>query len=257
MALTASPDAQAHLLDLQALDNKLQHLAQRERTLPEFAELKKLAAELEEHRRVLTERTGVLEDAKAELRRLESDVALVEQRMTRDSDRLKTATSTKDVQALEQELAALTRRRSDLEDIELDVMQRVEDAAAGLAEARAAFDGLVSRRAELEQRRDASLEQLANERKHTLANRATVANGLPADLLALYERQRERYGWGASLLRAGVSSASGVALGANDLARIRAAAPDEVLLCPDSNAILVRTDESGLEPTWRLDSPLP
>jgi hypothetical protein len=27
---------------------------------------------------------------------------------------------------------------------------------------------------------------------------------------------------------------------------VRAAAPDDVLLCPDSNAILVRTNESGL-----------
>jgi hypothetical protein len=30
------------------------------------------------------------------------------------------------------------------------------------------------------------------------------------------------------------------------MANIRAAAPDEVLLCPDSNAILVRTAESGI-----------
>jgi len=27
---------------------------------------------------------------------------------------------------------------------------------------------------------------------------------------------------------------------------VRAAAPDDVLLCPDSSAILVRTNESGL-----------
>lgn len=257
MALTASPDDQARLLDLQALDNKLQLIDRRTNNPPEAAELKTLSVELEERRRLLTERTGAVEDAKAELRRLESDVTVVEQRMTRDTDRLKTATSTKDVQALEQELAALTRRRSDLEDIELDVMQRVEDAEASLADARRAFDALVARRTELEQQRDANLAQLATERKHTLANRATVADSLPAELLALYERQRERYGWGASLLRAGVSAASGVALGANDLARIRAAAPEDVLLCPDSNAILVRTAESGLEPTWRVDSPLP
>ena len=65
-------------------------------------------------------------------------------------------------------------------------------------------------------------------------------------MLALYERQRERYGFGASLLRGGVSSASGVKLNESDMATVRAAAPDDVLICPDSNAILVRTNESGL-----------
>jgi hypothetical protein len=40
--------------------------------------------------------------------------------------------------------------------------------------------------------------------------------------------------------------ASGVKLNANDLNAIRSAAPDDVLICPDSQAILVRTPESGL-----------
>ncbi|TPX03483.1 hypothetical protein FJ656_16930 [Schumannella luteola] len=69
---------------------------------------------------------------------------------------------------------------------------------------------------------------------------------MPTDLLELYEKQRARYGVGASHLRAGVSSASGVALNATDLNVVRAAAPDDVLLCPDSSAVLVRTAESGL-----------
>ena len=69
---------------------------------------------------------------------------------------------------------------------------------------------------------------------------------IPDDLLTLYEKQRERYGVGASHLRARVSSASGVELTGSDLETVRAAAPDEVVMCPDSNAILVRTGESGL-----------
>ena len=78
------------------------------------------------------------------------------------------------------------------------------------------------------------------------ATRESIVAVLPDDLYALYERQRERYGVGASHLRAGVSSASGVALTESDLQDLRKAAPDSVILCPDSNAILVRTAESGL-----------
>ena len=90
------------------------------------------------------------------------------------------------------------------------------------------------------------LAELEAERAEVVANRETIAATVPPELLALYERQRDRYGVGASLLRGGVSSASGVALTGSDLAAVRAAAEDDVVLCPDSNAILVRTYESGI-----------
>jgi predicted nucleic acid-binding Zn-ribbon protein len=37
-----------------------------------------------------------------------------------------------------------------------------------------------------------------------------------------------------------------VTLTAGQIQDVRAADPDEVLMCPDSNAILIRTAESGL-----------
>jgi predicted nucleic acid-binding Zn-ribbon protein len=39
---------------------------------------------------------------------------------------------------------------------------------------------------------------------------------------------------------------SNVKLTESDLQVIRASAPDDVVLCPDSGAILVRNEESGL-----------
>ncbi|MDO9398302.1 MAG: hypothetical protein Q7T71_17285, partial [Herbiconiux sp.] len=78
------------------------------------------------------------------------------------------------------------------------------------------------------------------------SERSAVAGGIGEELLALYERQRSRYGIGAALLRGGVSMGSNVAITGSDLAAIRAAAPDDVVIDPDSNCILVRTEESGL-----------
>ena len=105
---------------------------------------------------------------------------------------------------------------------------------------------LDDRRAVAEAGVAAALESIAAERAAAIADRAVIAASLPEDLLALYERQRARYGVGASLLRGGVSQASGVALLADELATVRAAAPEAVLTCPSSEAILVRTAESGL-----------
>lgn len=246
MAVKADPADQALLLDLQALDTKLQQLGHRTATLPELATLATLGTERETLQRTVAEQTGASEDAQAELKRTESDVAVVEARIARDSERLQSSASVKDVAALEQELAALAKRKNDLEDIELAVMETAEECDTALAASRTALEELDARIAEATTARDAATAGLDEERTQAAAERAEIAGRLPEELLALYEKQRARYGVGASMLKGGVSLASGVALNSSDMSAIRAAAPDDVLLCPDSNAVLVRTGESGL-----------
>lgn len=246
MGLKAAPEDQALLLELQEFDTRLQQLDHRLRVLPETARLAELASASETLRRSVAEQHGALEDAQAELGRVESDVAVVEARIERDRGRLASTSSVKDVQALEQELAALARRRDELEEIELVVMEKVEELEVALSSIRLQLEAHEVEVAETTRSRDAAAAAIDGERARVLADRGTVAARVPAELLALYEKQRARYGVGASHLRGGVSSASGVALNATDLGVVRSAAPDDVLLCPDSSAILVRTAESGL-----------
>ena len=246
MALKASPEEQALLLDLQAIDTKVQQLDHRGKSLPQHAALQQLSVENSELLVTLAEQKGVLEDARIELKRVESDVAVVEARISRDSSRLQASSSVKDVAALEQELAALRKRQFDLEEIELTVMERVEEQDAAVGHIGEQAGVLQGRMADLEGERDETMKVIDAERNNANANREVIVSKISADLLALYEKQRQRYGTGASHLRGGVSSASGVKLNENDMVVIRAAAPDDVLMCPDSNAILVRTGESGL-----------
>ncbi len=246
MALTASPDDQAHLLELQAIDTKLQQLDHRAKSLPEIGTLAGLARDADGLRAERLSASGAVDDATLELKRIESDVAVVEARIARDTERLQGSSSVKDVAGLESELAGLRKRQLDLEEIELTVMEKLETLESALAALVIALSDLGATISEAEAERDAALSAITSERSHAAANRETIAGKLPADLIALYERQRDRYGFGASLLQGGVSKASGVKLNENDMQIIRAAAPDEVLLCPDSSAILVRTNDSGL-----------
>jgi len=246
MALTASPAAQRVLLDVQAIDTTLQQLAHRERSLPERAAVDALKAQADVMREFVSGRRGEREDAGLELGRVESDVQVVEARIARDSGRLQASSSVKDIQGLEHELESLRGRLSNLEEIELSVMEKVETLEGELGAAADSLTQHLLQLAVVERARDTALVALGEERAEALAQRATLVVTVPDDVLALYEKQRERYGLGASHLRARVSSASGVELTGSDLAAVRHAAPDAVLLCPDSNAILVRTDESGL-----------
>ncbi|HEV7742623.1 MAG TPA: hypothetical protein VGO65_09410 [Pseudolysinimonas sp.] len=246
MALQADPAEQALLLDLQALDTKLNQLGHRVSTLPEAAALAALTSEREALQRTVAEQTGSWEDAQAELKRTEADVAVVEARIARDTERLQGSSSVKDVAALEQELTALAKRKSDLEDIELAVMETHDERQKALDASRAGLAELDARITTAADARDAALADVEDERARAAAERAEIAARVPAELLALYEKQRARYGVGASLLQGGVSLASGVALNSSDMAVVRAASAYDVLLCPDSNAVLVRTGESGL-----------
>lgn len=246
MALKAAPDDQALLLDLQAIDTKLAQLDHRAKSLPEHEALRRLASESESLRLNFVEQNGMLEDVRLELSRVEADVETVEARIKRDTERLTASSSVKDVAALEQELVALKKRLNDLEEIELTVMERLEEHQASVNALTAQNDAVRSQTADIEAARDAALATIDAERNSAAAARRTTEGKVPAELLALYEKQRSRYGTGASLLRGGVSMASGVKLLENEMQVVRAAAEDDVLLCPSSEAILVRTNESGL-----------
>ncbi len=246
MTVTAPPAIQARLLDLREIDDELGRIGAHRKRLLAGAELKAAEADRAAKRAVMADRRGALEDARAELKRIESDVQVVEQRLARDRTRLQSVTSPKDAQGLEAEIESLLRRRGTLEDGELEVMQRVEDLDAEVAGLEAEVAAVEAAHAALIGDRDDAVAGLAEQERRATENRAAITGGLPADLLALYERQRARYGVGAALIRARVSGGSGVELTGADLAAIRAAAPDDVVLDPESGCILVRTEESGL-----------
>lgn len=239
--MKASPEDQAKLLDLGHIDTELARTRKILATLPAIAAVKEAEAERLAAKEQLRLALEDVDGFRADVTRAESDVELVDQRIARDQERLQSTTSPKDAQGLEHELETLATRRSLLEDVQLDVMEKLETALEVLATATETVAGI-------ESRLEASRAEVASE---TAAGEATIAEltdkreqlttALPADLVALYERQRERYGHGVSELRGTVSSASGVQLTESDVHDIRQAADDDVVLCPDSNAILVRS----------------
>lgn len=244
--MKATPSDQDQLLRLQTADTRLAQLGHTIDTLPQLAARAALEPEVNAKRTRWMTVTGVLEDTRTEVSRIESDLKVVENRIARDTERLTATASPKDVQALEIELAALSRRHMELEDAELGAMERLVELETEQAEAEAERAELAARVDALEVDLDAERQKVQTERDALLRDRAVIAESIPVELLALYEKQRARYGIGAALLHHGVSLGSHVTLTESDLSEIRRAAPDDVVLCPDSGAILIRNSESGL-----------
>lgn len=245
--MKASPAEQKELLRLQALDTKVQQVEYQAKSLAEHAELSALVTQAESARMTSTSRSGELEDVRIELRRIESDVDVVEKRIARDTERVQNSSSVKDVQALETELAALRKRLFDLEEIEMTVMERVEERESAAAEAEAERDRIAVRIGETEQARDARLADLNRQLDDLKRDREAIASGVSSDFNTLYEKRRVvGHGNAAALLRARTCSGCTMTLTGSDLEAVRLAPADDVLFCPDCGAILVRTEESGI-----------
>lgn len=245
--MKASPEQQKELLRLQALDTRLAQVEHQARTLAQLAELTALAGQAEKTRATLAARNGELEDVRTELRRIESDVDVVEKRIARDTERVDHSSSVKDVQALETELAALGKRLFDLEEIEIAVMERLEERESAVAEVETERKALAARVVETEQARDAALADLNRQLADLTRDRATIAATISEELGALYAKRRVvGRGNAAALLRARTCSGCTMTLTGSDLEAVRNSPVDEVVFCPDCGAILVRTEESGI-----------
>ena len=119
---------------------------------------------------------------------------------------------------------------------------------------RAELDRLVGLRTEhllareaAEIARDAALVEIEAELERITATRSVLAPGLPADLVALYERLRASEGGvGAGEISRGRCGGCHLDLMNNEKSEIRVAPSDEVLRHEECGRIMVRTAESGL-----------
>jgi uncharacterized protein len=217
--------------------------------LPEHAALVELTTRGEEvtvrHGQTQTE----VDDLAREQRKADADVEQVKGRLQRDQQRLDSGmvTDPKQIQAIQHEIETLHKRISDLEDEELDVMERLEAAQSRLEGLRVELDEIKQATGDQTMARDTAASAIAEQRAKAKSQRDALAREIPTDLLALYDRLRTQLGGvGVGALYQKRCGGCRLDVGAADLARIAAAPSDEVIRCEECNRILVRTDESGL-----------
>lgn len=240
---------QLRLLDLQTLDQTLDQLAHRRASLPEAAELQTLAAEHSRLRDAEVVAGTAVADLEREQKRADTEVEQVRARKDRDQQRLDAGqvSSAKELESLQSEIASLNRRQGVLEDAELEIMERLEEAQREAAALAAEREGVGKRAQEVQRARDAAWSKIDEDAASARAERTALAAEMPADLLALYEKIRaERGGIGAAALRQGRCEGCRLQLDAAERTRIRGLAPDVVVRHDECRRILVRTPESGL-----------
>jgi predicted nucleic acid-binding Zn-ribbon protein len=246
--VNAEPADQLRLLDLQALDSKLDQLAHRRRTLPQLAELQGLETKLGQLRDVHAVSAAADSDLAREQAKAEADVDQVRARAERDRKMLASGSgSAKDLENIQHELESLAKRQADLEDVVLEVMEKVESSSARTAK-------LAADRAVVERDREQAAHALAQEQagvdkdiEFSRSQRDLVAKQIPAPLLALYAKLREQYdGVAVAAIVRRRCQACQIELDIAEVNAAKAASPDTILRHDSCRRILVRTADSGL-----------
>ena len=243
---TASPADQLRLLDLQQLDTALdraRHRMQQLRQDPQYAALQRTLAD---RQATAEQTTAALQDAREAVRRAESRVAEVQEHRDRNQKRLDAGQgSAKDLENMMHELATLKSLQDEHEGTELEAMEAAEQAETADA---AAQQDLAAARAAAQERGAAVKQEAAGvaaEGNELTAQRKSLAATLPADLVARYDKIRERSGGiGAARLVGNTSEASGMPISPADLAQIEQTPAETLAYCPDSGAILVRAEQA-------------
>ena len=133
-----------------------------------------------------------VDDLTAEQAKVDADVEQVKTRRDRDRARIDQGlvANPRDLERMQHEMESLERRITTLEDEELEVMARLEDAQRNLDELTAQLADADARNAKLEQARDGRYAEIDAELAELTAQRMPIVESVPADLLALYDRLR-------------------------------------------------------------------
>jgi uncharacterized protein len=230
------------LLIVQDLDTTITQLQHRRTALPERSGLTGLEVELAGYSAEKVALMGRRAELMATQKDLEGQIAVVTERRTGIEQRMYAArgSSTRDLQAMDEEVRHLTQRQSQLEELELVAMVDQEPIDAELAQLSERSTPIEERVAVLRAEVESGQAEIDQELAQAIPARASAAAELPPALADRYEKLRTRMR-GVAVARLIGHRCDGChqELSAVEVDRIRAMPADTVVTCDLCGRILV------------------
>ena len=240
--MKASASDQRSILDIARFDQQTTSLRHKAAHLPELAELVSTNVKANNARDLRIAAETELSDVKRELLRAEADVEQVVSRIVRDETRLNAGSATpKELEQLQHEVGTLGVRRAELEEVELEIMMRVDEInerITTLKDEESAHAAVIT---DLEIRKENALATFNNELERITKDRAETVNGIEKTFVELYEKVRASSGGnGAAALVAGTCMGCNLSINTVELKRMAEIADDEIVRCEECQCLLVR-----------------
>lgn len=230
------------LLEVQAHDTRLDQLHHHHETLPAREQRDGAAVALRDAETQLTADTATRDDLARQQKKVDDEVEILKEKRAGFDAKLYggTVTSPGELQDLQKEIDALSRRISVLEDQELEIMEQVEPIEASLVELQATVEQRRTVLADAELRLTASEAEVLADIDAETALREASLQPVPAELLSEYTSLRGgRGGIGVARLVGSQCGGCHLTLSAMEVARMRKLPDGEVAYCDECGRILV------------------
>ena len=240
--MKANPSDQRQIIDVAAFDQKTTALNHSASILPEINELVSTTTKSHNARDLRIAAETELNDVKRELLRAEADVEQIVMRINRDESRLSGGSaSPKELEQLQHEVGTLNARRSELEEVELEIMMRVDEIKARITDLQTQEADFTAQINDLNIRKENALAKINGELESIVKERSETLASVSTEFVALYEKVRaSNNGNGAAALVAGTCTGCHLSINTVELKRIAELADDEVVRCEECRCILVR-----------------
>ncbi len=187
---------------------------------------------------VLGARTN-FENLNMEARKADDNLHLVEERIARDMERLNNTSSPKDAQAIQSEVESLTKRKSDLEEVELEVLDRLEKAETELNAISATREELSKVVSEMQESIQLHVDELKSRGRKLTADREILLTKVSSEILVRYQNLSAKQ-VAVGQIENRSCTACRMGLTASTIDALSSLAEDEVGSCPECLAMIVR-----------------
>lgn len=212
------------LLDLQGEDSTIKRLEERRSSLPEAQRLSEVRAQLDE----LTSDVAVAEARSKEINRdfdrLEGEIEIGDGKIAKEEQRLFSGavSNPKELGALQAEVEMLKRKKSDLEDHLLEIMEEREQALAMLERLRSEQSETSSESDRLTTEVDTLTRDIEAQLEAHQTKRNEIAAEIPEDILKLYDDIRvSKGGVGVAALEGGTCQGCHTQLANKEVERLK------------------------------------
>ncbi len=183
----------ADLLDLQAVDSEIDRLIHERESVPALDDYRRAHADLSKLSDELEAETATLRQVELAVDKTSGELDITEGKLAAEQNRLYAGgLSARDADYLRREVEMLERKKSDMEEEVLELMEKREAHAARVEELQAAVAAAEQQKAGHEALITAAWKEIDARLARKEATKADIVPLIPEDLLDTYERLRSQ-----------------------------------------------------------------
>lgn len=178
------------------------------------------------------------EEVERDVRRAEADLELVENRISKDKQRLAVSSDSKVITGIQHELESLAKRQGELEEAQLILMESIDQSNLEQEAIQLERKRLQAELSAATESAALDIANLSTELSTVNGEMAEIRKAVSAELVELFDKIRVR-GTAVGKLKDSTCGACNMNLTSTAVGQLSAVPNDELARCPECSAILV------------------